>query len=172
MAAALVFFSSLAAAAMPAVAAPPPSNAALLQSYVGSYVGQGTVFDGRTTRALRCRINFRPTGAVRVGYAGRCSAGGGSFSLAGVIAYDQSRRAFVAAMSSSAARATVTLVGRRSGGRLVFRSRQAISFQGRIQDVSSTMALTGGAIRIDFRATDPRTGRTTAGSIPLSRVAS
>lgn len=153
----------------PALAATP--NAALLQSYAGNYTGRGALLDGSTRETIRCRLTLQPSGAARLTYAGRCSTGGASFSMSGIISYDSGRRAYVAAMSSSTANFSATVTGRRSGGDLVFAARQAVTYQGRLQTVSSTMALTSGGIRIDFSAADPKTGRTTSGSVPFSRIA-
>jgi hypothetical protein len=159
----------LAAAIAPATAA--SSDAALLQGYAGNYTGQGKLA-ASPPQTVRCRLSLHPAGSARLNYTGRCSSGGAGFSMNGVISASNGR--FTAAMSGTGGSGigdiSGTVAGKRQGGGVVFSSRQHDTSRGHDRDISSTLALTGGTIRIDFNVRDNETGKTYAGSIPFTKV--
>jgi len=152
-------------AAGPAIAA---SEAAMLQSYVGNYTGGGVLAGGTTPQTVKCRLNIQSTGPAVLDYTGRCTSGGAGFSMTGIISFAGGK--FTAAMSSSTLGITATVAGQKRGDGVVFASKQNVTMQGTARAVTSTMALAGGTIRIDFSATDAKTGKTTSGSIPFTRT--
>jgi hypothetical protein len=149
----------------PAAAA---SEAAMLQSYVGNYTGSGVLAGGTTPQTVKCRLNIQSTAPAVLDYTGRCTAGGAGFSMTGIISFAGGK--FTAAMSSSTLGVTATVAGQKRGDGVVFSSKQNVTMQGSTRAVTSTMALTGGAIRIDFSAADSKTGKTTSGSIPFAKT--
>ncbi len=157
----------LLAAAAPVQAA---SDTAMLQSYAGNYTGATTI-KADPPQSVHCRLTVAPD-ATGISYTGRCSAGMGSFSMAGVISAKAGK--IVAAMSGgmgSGGNASITVTGVKKGGGVVFSSKQNTSMNGHTGTVSSTLALQGGIWRIDFSALDSQTGKTYAGSIPFAKVA-
>ena len=153
-------------AAVPTEAA---TDTAMLQSYAGNYTGAATI-KSDPPQSVHCRLTITPA-ATGVTYTGRCSTGMGSFPLAGIIAAKGGR--IVASMSGGmgAGSASAAVTGVKRGGGVVFSSQQTTSMNGHTGTVSSTMAFTGGTIRIDFSAIDSQTHKTYAGSIPFAKVA-
>ena len=158
----LVVVSSSLGGAMPAAAAPAP--AAMLQSYAGTYTGSGALSGGTTPQTVRCRLNLQSTAPAKLNYTGRCSVSGTSFSMTGIITYEGGK--YTAAMSSNAG-TSATVVGKKRGGGVVFSSSQDITIEGRPKAVTSTLALSGGTIRVDYKVVDDKTGKTSAGTIPF-----
>jgi hypothetical protein len=156
----------LAPLAFPAGAVAASSDAAILQAYVGSYSGTGTM-TGQNAGTVRCRLLFRPASATSVNYTGRCSSGGADISMNGVITAANGR--VRAAMSGSDGLSSTVTGVRRDGG-IVFASRQRVNIRGDDRTVTSTMTLANGAIRVDFSALDNKTGKQTTGSIPFTRL--
>jgi len=142
------------------------SDAAMLQSYVGSYTGTGSI-SSSPPQTVRCRFSLQSAGASTVNYTGRCSSGGTSFSMTGVFTAAKGR--IEAAMSSSTGM-TATVVGVKRGGGVVFSSKQQDKSDGNDRTISSTFALTGGTISVDFSVLDNKTGKTAAGTIPFKKV--
>ena len=142
------------------------SDAAMLQSYVGSFTGSGSI-SSSPPQTVRCRLALQSAGASKVNYTGRCSAGGTSFSMTGV--FSAIKGHIEAAMSSSTGM-TATVVGVKRGGGVVFSSKQQDVADGHDRTISSTFALTGGTISVDFSVLDNKTGKTSAGTIPFSKV--
>lgn len=151
--------------AAPALAA---SDAAMLQSYAGNYTGSGVLSGGTTPQTVNCRLNIQVVGPGKLDYTGRCTTGGAGFSMTGIISVAGGK--FSAAMSSPTMGVAATVAGQKQGDGVVFATKQQnVTMQGTTRAVSSTMALTGGTIRIDFSAADAKTGKTTSGSIPFTK---
>jgi hypothetical protein len=163
-AAAVVFLLSPLAPSNAAFAA--SSDAAMLQSYVGSYIGSGTI-SSSPPQTVRCRLALQSAGTSKVDYTGRCSTGGTSFSMTG--AFNAAKGRIEAAMSSSNGM-SVTVTGIKRGGGVVFGSTQRDVAQGHDRTITSSFALTGGTVSVDFSVLDNKTGPTTTGTIPFSKV--
>ena len=142
------------------------SDAAMLQSYVGSYTGSGSI-SSSPPQTVRCRLVLQSGGPSKVNYTGRCSAGGTSFSMTGVFSAANGR--LEAAMSSSTGM-TASVVGIRRGGGVAFSSKQQDVADGHDRTVTSSLALLGGTINVNFSVLDNKTGKTSAGAIPFSKV--
>ena len=167
--AALACFTVLPAfSSTPASAA--SSDAALLMSYAGSYAGTGAVSSSPPQR-ISCRINMQPNGASKLAYSGRCSAGGTSFALTGVIS--EAGGKFTAAMQSSGGMAGNmaggTVTGSRKSNGIVFSSKTRDASNGHDRTINSNFALVSGSIRIDFNMLDNKTGKTIAGSVAFAK---
>ena len=146
--------------ALPALAA--PADAALLKSYVGDYTGKG-VLTGTSAQPVTCRLSLRPGDGDKVNYTGRCQVAGASFSLSGVMSYVAAKGRFEAAMTSSGGSGVA--IGQKRDGGVVFSSKQQMTAEGHSGTVTSTLALAGGTLRVDFSMLEDKTGKTTAGTI-------
>jgi hypothetical protein len=142
-----------------------PADVALLQSYVGNYVGSGTM-SGNPPQKITCRLSLQPGTEGKVTYNGRCSTGGASMSMTGVFAFVGNH--FEAAMSSTGGQ-TGTAVGQRRGNGVAFTSKAHENSTGHDRTVTSTLTLANGAIKVDFSLLDGQTGKTTSGSIPFAK---
>ena len=157
---------ALAFASVPAGAA--PADVALLASYVGNYQGSSVITGaGSKPETVKCRLTLAPGNGSKVTYNGRCSVAGASFSLTGVFAYVGNH--YEAAMSSTSG-ISANVVGQKRAGGVVFTSKQRDTSEGGDRTISSTLALASGTIKVDFVVLDNKTGKTTAGSIPFSKV--
>ena len=159
--------AGLAFASLPAMAG--PAEVALLNSYIGSYQGS-SVITGASAKpeTVKCRLTLAPgNGGNKVTYNGRCSVAGASFSLTGVFAFVGDH--YEAAMSSTSGM-SANVVGQKRGNGVVFSSKGHDNSEGGDRNITSTLALTGGTIKVDFSVLDNKTGKTTAGSIPFSKV--
>ena len=152
--------------ALPSATLAAGSDAAMLQSYLGSYTGSGSI-SSSPPQTVRCRLNLQSAGPSKVNYTGRCSAGGASFSMTGV--FSAIKGHIEAAMSSSTGM-TATVVGVKRGGGVVFTSKQQDVSEGHDRTITSSFALTGGTLSVDFSVLDNKTGKTSAGTIPFSKV--
>jgi hypothetical protein len=163
-----IAFLPLAAMTLPAHAA--SSDAAMLQSYVGSYTGTGTLTGtSSTAQRVKCRLTMQSSAAGKLDYAGRCSAGGVSFSLTGVIAARGGK--FTAAMSGSGGgmSGSGTVTGARRGNGVAFNAKTRDTKAGHDRSISSSFALAGGGIHFDFSMRDNKTGKTSTGAIAFSK---
>lgn len=152
-----VFLAPL-AAPVPALAG--PNESAFLERLVGNYRGKGQI-SGPEGGTVTCRLTIKPSGD-RLNFNGRCalSGGSGSQSFSGRISFNDAKGVFE---SSSGGR---TVAGKKSGSNLVFTT----SMSDRRGKGSSTMTLSPGAVRVQFQLTDAKTGKSSKGSIPFSRV--
>jgi hypothetical protein len=157
--------AALAFASLPAAAG--PADIAMLQSYIGSYAGSSVISGGAKPQNVKCRLDLAGGNSRdKVTYNGRCSVEGATFSLTGVFAFVGNH--YEAAMTSTSG-ISANVVGQKKSGGVVFSSKQHDTSQGGDRTVSSTLALSGGTIRVDFSILDNKTGKTTTGSIPFSK---
>jgi hypothetical protein len=151
-----VFFAPL---SLPAVAG--PAESALLAKYAGNWRGTGEV-TGPNAGSVVCRLSFKPTGEGAVAYSGRCSFGAGGYSFRGAMAYDDAKKRFFS--QSSVQGEQVNTTGKRNGNTITFSS----SIETQHGNASSTFALAGNAIKLNFKLIDKK-GRTTASAINFSK---
>lgn len=149
----------------PAFAA--PADVALLNSYVGNYSGSGSLSGPHPDR-IKCRMVLQTGNANKVNYTGRCSVASATFSLVGTMAFIDSKNQFEAAMSSSAGVSGVAIGHRQSGG-VIFSLKQHDTSDGNDRTISSSLALSGGTLKVDFTLVDTKTGDVTSGVIPFAR---
>ena len=146
---------------MPAFAG--KAESALLAKYAGSWRGTGKV-TGPDPGTVVCRMTFKTQGEGKLSYTGRCSFGSNpAASFRGSMSYSDSKKRFEA--SSSAQGVSNTAVGKRQGGGVVFTNSGMESSYG---TASSTMALTGGTIKMSFRLVD-KDGEVTTSNITFKK---
>jgi len=136
------------AAALPALAEAP--GPAMLQTFIGSWKGQGA-FNGGDSGKTNCRLVFKAKGA-NVVYSGRCSAGLGSQTFSGTLAYNTKTRQFEAHSRDAA------VAGKVVADAIVF-DLATDSDRGHARSIMS-FAPTG--ITIDLTLTDEKSEVTTA----------
>ncbi len=139
-----------------------PAENAVLKKYEGSWKGTGKV-TGPDAGTVVCRITLKAAATGKVNYSGRCSFGAGAASFRGTMLYNDAKKRYEA--SSSAQGVSATAIGKKQGGGVVF----AMSgMENRYGTASSTLSLTGGAIKMSFKLVDTD-GETTASSITFGR---
>jgi hypothetical protein len=163
----VAFLAPLATALAPAHAA--SADSAMLQSYVGSYTGAGTI-SGNPPQRLNCRLSMQSGGADKIDYTGRCSGGGVGFSMTGLISSAGGK--LVASMSGSGGgmSGSGSVAGSRHGNGAVFASKTHDTAMGHDRSISSSFALVGGGIRLEFSMVDNSTHKTTSGSIAFTKA--
>jgi hypothetical protein len=132
---------------------------AYLQSLAGTWQGKGKI-SGPEGGSVACRLTLRPNGS-RLNFSGRCamSGGSGAQSFSGVIRYDDSEGVYESSSQGQ------TVAGRKSGSSLVF----VTNVNNSRAKGTSTMTLSPGAIKVQFKMLNPRSGATSAGSIPFRK---
>ena len=143
------------------VTAPSAGEAELrfLERLVGNWSGSGNI-SGPDGGKVSCRLVFKPA-RDRLNFNGRCAlaGGGGSQSFSGTIRYNDR-----AGRWESSSRGQ-TVAGRKSGNNLVFTSAQK-DMRG---SGTSTMTLSPGAIKVQFKMVNSRTGATNQGTVPFRK---
>jgi hypothetical protein len=153
---ALAAAALLSAPAVPVSAA--PADIELLQSYAGSWRGEGEL-TGPDSGSVRCRLTFRAIGE-KLSFNGRCTvAGSGTRGFTGSISFNESTGRFEASSSDG------TVVGSKSGSTITFNMSDS-TVQG---DVTSTMSLRGNQIRVDFSLKDADTGQVSGSKVTFTR---
>ena len=144
-------------AAAPAFAG--PAETALLEKYVGTWKGKGQL-TGAEAGTVLCRLTLKLTGQ-KVAFNGRCaSSGSPASSFSGTMTYNDAKKRYESTSSASK-----TVIGKKSGGGVLFATEQS-SQRG---TVTSTLSLTGGMIKVEFQMIDARTKEVTRGRIPFAR---
>lgn len=163
----VVVIAGLAMLGAPGTAQAGAADVAFLQSYIGNYTGTGSIAGSQKAETVRCRLKVVPTADSNVlNYSGRCSVAGGSFSMSGALGFVNGR--YQAAMSSSGGVAG-TILGQKSQGGVSFSTQKRDASNGSDRTISSNLALTSGAINVDFNSVDNTTGKATSGQIAFAR---
>lgn len=145
----------LAVPAVPSFAA--PADVQLLQSYAGTWSGQGQL-TGPDSGSVRCRLTFRPSGQ-KLSFNGRCTvAGTGTRGFSGSISFNEQSGRFEASSTDG------TVAGRKSGNTITF-DMSSSTVQG---EVTSSMSLRGNQIRVDFELKD-REGQVSGSRVTFTR---
>ncbi|MEO6395101.1 MAG: hypothetical protein ABIO40_04245 [Devosia sp.] len=153
-------------AVMPALAG--PAEIALLEEYVGTWRGKGTL-SGANTETVVCRMEMKPGNGEKVTYAGRCSIAGSQLSVSGTISYNDKSDRYEAAMSTNVG-FTGTGIGRRQGSSIVFDLKERNKDDaGNDMAVDSSMVLKDGTINVDFKVTFVSTGESIVAKIPFTK---
>lgn len=157
----------LIAALVVAVPAQAQSDLELLQSYIGTWNGRGTL-STRADETVVCRLNLVDGNQDKVNFDGRCALAGTTMSIRGTLAYINGQ--FEAAITSNI-QFSGTAIGRRRGDAIVFNIEQVAqdAESGTNATVTSSIRLEGGAINVEFRAVDNNTGSVTSAAIPFAR---
>jgi hypothetical protein len=156
--------------AMPFAAAPTqagPAEVALLQSYIGEWRGRGTMTGDRSETVV-CNLRLNQGNQDKVNYSGRCALAGTTLSVNGTLAYIDNLGRFEAAMTSNASFSGIA-VGQRRGDGVVFNLRERDQAEGEPVTITSQIALSGGAINVQFNVVFEESGDRLAASVPFSR---
>lgn len=165
---------ALAAAGIVALGLATPSSAgpaemSLLESYIGSWRGQGEMVGGEFPETFSCRLTVAKGNQAKINYAGRCALVNMNISVSGTIAYNDSARRYEAAMSSNAG-FTGMAVGRKQGNRITFNlSEQQVDRGGNVVRIGSTIILVSDTIQVDFEVEFNQSGQILTAEVPFSR---
>ena len=163
---ALAGLFSVALFSAPAMAA--KADVALLQSYIGDWKGRGQLV-GAESETVVCRLTLSQGNADKVNYSGRCSMAGNALSVAGTLAYNDSKRQYEAAMTSNATFQGLA-VGKKSGNGVVFNLRETgEDDNGKPVTITAQIALNSGKINVNFNIVFNETGEQLKASVPFSK---
>jgi hypothetical protein len=142
---------------------------ALLESYVGSWQGEGALVGGDRPEPFRCRLSVAKGNQSKVNYTGRCSLVNTTLSISGTIAYNENARRYEAAMSSNAG-FTGLAIGQQQQGRISFDLReQQKDRAGSDVRIGSRILLVSGTITVDFEVEFNNSGNVLKASVPFSQ---
>ncbi len=138
------------------------SENALLAKYAGNWAGNGKL-TGVGVGDLECTMNMKPAKTGALTYTGKCKGPLGSSSFKGSMSYDDKAGQFTA--TSSGAGVGATVIGKKAGGGISFDMKGTKT---PIGTASSTMSLTGKAIKINFKVQEKK--GLTSSLITFSRI--
>ena len=156
------------AGAMPAFA--DQAGMALLESYIGTWNGKGTV-KGAQEDAVTCKMSLSKGNGTKLNYTGRCSLAGAQLSVTGTIAYVDANKRYEAVMNSGIGGFRGVAIGVKKGDGVVFDLKQrAEDDSGNDVSIASTVALSGGnKMAVTFHAIFNETGDTIDASVPFTK---
>lgn len=141
----------------------------LLQSYVGSWSGRGTVAYSDSEESLLCRMTIdRASDIFKINYKGRCGVAGATISFNGTMAYIAERDHFEAVMSSNAA-FSGQAVGQRRGSGINFALTERNADTGNDNSITAGIALRDEEIAVDFTIIDQETGEEIGVTVPFAQ---
>jgi hypothetical protein len=146
-----------------------PAEMSLLETYVGSWRGEGMLVGGQNPEPFRCRLTINKGNLNKVNYAGRCTLVDMTLSVSGTIAYDDKSRRYQAAMSSNAG-FTGMAVGRKDGDKITFDlAEQETDSGGNAIRIGTKIQLVGDSIAIDFEVEFNDSGDMLTAKVPFAR---
>jgi hypothetical protein len=145
-----------------------PGEIALLESYVGSWRGRGTLV-GAEAETVVCRLGLTKGNQGKVNYSGRCALAGRTLSVKGTLAYVDTSRRFEAAMTTNAG-FTGLAVGERKADAVIFNLREReTDEEGNDVTITAGITLTQEQISVDFRVVFNETGSSISAVIPFAK---
>lgn len=142
---------------------------ALLESYVGSWQGEGALVGGDRSEPFRCRLSVAKGNQSKVNYTGRCALVNATLSISGTIAYNETAKRYEAAMSSNAG-FTGLAIGQQRQGQISFDLReQQKDRAGSDVRIGSRILLVNGQITVDFEVEFNNSGNVLTASVPFSQ---
>lgn len=142
---------------------------ALLESYVGSWQGEGALIGGDQPEPFRCRLTVAKGNAGKVNYTGRCALVNATLSISGTIAFNETAKRYEAAMSSNAG-FTGLAIGQERGGQISFDLRERQKDRGGSDvRIGSRIVLVGGNITVDFEVEFNNSGEVLTASVPFAQ---
>ena len=164
---ATTIFVFLAALSLPVQAG--QAEVDLLQSYVGSWRGEGMLTGGDEPEAFRCRLSVVKGSETKVNYAGRCSLVGMNLSINGTISFSDANNRYEAAMTSNTDFSGMA-VGRKRGNSIIFDlSERETTKEGNELTIGSKILLKDGKITVEFDVTFSDSNETMNASVPFNR---
>lgn len=158
----------VAAGAMPAFAG--PAEMALLENYIGTWNGKGTL-RGAQQETVVCKMSLSKGNGTKLNYTGRCSMAGAQLSVTGTIAYVEANKRYEAVMNSGVGGFRGVAIGVKKGDGVVFNLKQrAEDDSGNDVSIASTVSLSGGnKMGVSFHAVFNESGDTIDASIPFAK---
>ena len=142
---------------------------ALLESYVGSWQGEGALVGGDQPEPFRCRLTVAKGNQGKVNYTGRCALVNATLSISGTIAFNDDAKRYEAAMSSNAG-FTGLAIGQQRAGQISFDLREQQKDRGGSDvRIGSRIVLVGGKITVDFEVEFNNSGNVLTASVPFSQ---
>jgi hypothetical protein len=156
---------SAGAVATPVLAA--QADIDFLQAYMGSWKGRG-VLVGADTETVVCRMKLSSGNEQKINYSGKCTLAGSNLSINGTLAYVDANKRYEAVMTSNA-NFTGVAVGKKQGDGVVFNLKERDTSDGNDMAITAGIALQGGAINVDFRVVETKSGKVIKATIPFSK---
>jgi hypothetical protein len=146
-----------------------PVEMSLLETYIGSWKGEGMLVGGQNPEPFRCRLTINKGNLNKVNYAGRCTLVDMNLSVSGTIAFDDKSRRYQAVMSSNAGFKGVA-VGRKEGDKITFDlAEQETDSGGNNIRIGTQIQLVGDRIAIDFEVEFNNSGNLLTAKVPFAR---
>jgi hypothetical protein len=154
--------------AAPAFAA--PADMALLEQYIGTWNGKGTL-TGAQQEAVTCKMSLSKGNGTKLNYTGRCSVAGAQLSVTGTIAYVDANKRYEAVMNSGVGGFRGVAIGQKRGDTIIFDLKQrANDDAGNDVSIASSVTLSGGnRIGVKFHAVFNANGDTLDAQIPFAK---
>jgi hypothetical protein len=141
----------------------------LLQSYIGSWVGQSVLTGGDEPEPFACRLKVTQGRQQKINYAGRCSLVNMNLSVTGTIYYNDKEARYEATMRSNVG-FSAGAVGLKKGKNIVFTLKESKADRGGgMMNVDSVLELTGTQIAVDFNVEFNRSGQVLTAKVPFDR---
>jgi hypothetical protein len=158
----------LAAVAMPAFAG--PAEMAVLEPYMGTWNGKGTL-TGAEQQTVTCKMSMTKGNGTKLNYTGRCQLAGAQLAVTGTIAYVDANKRYEAVMNSGIGGFRGVAVGQKRGDGIVFDLKQrAEDDSGNDISISSTVTLSGGdKMSVSFHAVFNDSGDTIDAKVPFTK---
>ena len=158
----------LAAGAMPAFAG--PAEMALLENYIGTWNGKGTM-KGAEAETVVCKMSLSKGNGDKLNLTGRCQLAGAQLSVTGTLAWVDANKRYEAVMNSGIGGFRGVAVGQKRGDNIVFDLKQrAVDDSGNDVQISSNVTLKGGSsMDVSFHAQFVSTGDTIDAQIPFAK---
>lgn len=158
----------LVAGAVPAFAG--PAEMAVLEAYIGSWNGKGTL-KGAQEETVVCKMSLSKGNGTKLNYTGRCSLAGAQLSVTGTIAYVDANKRYEAVMNSGIGDFRGIAIGVKRGDGIVFDLKQrGLDDAGNDMQIASTVTLTGGnKMGVTFHASFVSTGDTIDANVPFTK---
>ena len=165
----VVLLSTSLAGLVPAPLQAAEAEVALLESYIGSWQGEGALVGGDQPEPFRCRLSIAKGNQSKVNYTGRCALVNATLSISGTIAYNDAEKRYEAAMSSNAG-FTGLAIGQQRQGQISFDLReQQKDRAGSDVRIGSRILLVGGNITVNFEVEFNNSGDVLTASVPFSQ---
>ncbi len=146
-----------------------PLEMGLLETYIGSWKGEGMLVGGQKPEPFRCRLTINKGNLNKVNYAGRCTLVDMNLSVSGTIAFDDKARRYQAVMSSNAGFKGVA-VGRKQGEKITFDlAEQETDSGGNAVRIGTKIQLISDSIAIDFEVEFNNSGDMLTAKVPFAR---
>ncbi len=146
-----------------------PVEMSLLETYIGSWKGDGMLVGGQKPEPFRCRLTINKGNLNKVNYAGRCTLVDMNLSVSGTIAFDDKSRTYQAVMSSNAGFKGVA-VGKKDGDTITFDlAEQETDSGGNNIRIGTHLELIGESINIDFEVEFNNSGNVLTAKVPFAR---